>query len=718
MLNENRHPGEGAAAGNVVLGNDASSLDRSAAQEYNPDRQAIRSLVLSLSPYIHVWTKQADGHNDGRYFGSDVDGAEEYIARQNVGGFNCYFTYNIPTEDCGVKPLKAQIVALRGLHVDIDAPKNGEPFDKAATLATISAHWPTVVNDSGGGVHAYWLFAEPIAATPDNVAAVEAANRALIAMFNGDPAAPNVDRVMRVPGTVNWPDAKKRAAGRGPTMASVMLADTGAARPMLTDLQAHFAPPPQSAPQSPPAAPVGDVEVVRRLCSEIVLAALYGGDTTAYGGDGNRADMALVNAILPRANFDREQTERIWMNSPLGQRDKVRDRADYRKRTIDEAFNGNFSSNQLPPAWPNLLQITPNEWTFSKATPRVIIDYLIYQDVGTLIAAGGTGKTTFILWLAIHVILGVDFAGRKIAAPGRVVLLTAEDSREMLVARLRSMFFEMFPQGTMSDAERDAKLAAIRDGMVLIDVSGNVQRLTCVERDVVRVDQAAVDALTTLIAPLAPSLVVIDPAVSFGVGEARVNDAEQGLIEAGRRIRGALNAAVLFVHHTGKQNGRDKAEDQYAGRGGSAFADGSRMVFVMNRLEVGTWQTETGIALSPGETGLKVTIAKLSYAGQQAPLYLIRRGHNFEHVEPIVTSNSDRHAADDETVFAFLSDKIAKSETFSRNKLESAGLSLSRARVRNAVARLIEAQRVTETAEPGKASALIPTLAADIGEGA
>jgi hypothetical protein len=138
----------------------------------------------------------------------------------------------------------------------------------------------------------------------------------------------------------------------------------------------------------------------------------------------------------------------------------------------------------------------------------------------------------------------------------------------------------------------------------------------------------------------------------------------------------------------------------------------------MNRLEVGTWQTETGIALSPGETGLKVTIAKLSYAGQQAPLYLIRRGHNFEHVEPIVTSNSDRDAADDETVFAFLSDKIAKGETFSRNKLESAGLSLSRARVRNAVARLIEAQRVTEKAEPGKASALIPTLAADIGEGA
>ena len=715
MSNESRHPGEGAAAGNVTSGADVPSHIRT-------DNQEIRAWMALQSPYIHAWMKKPDGPNDGRYFGSDVEGAVEYIVRQNEAGFNAYFTFNIPTGDCGVKPSKAQIVALRGLHVDIDAPKNGEPFDKGAVLAAVRADRPTFVVDSGGGVHAYWLFDQPIAATPDTVATVEALNRALIAKFNGDPAASNVDRVMRVPGTGNWPDAKKRAAGRRPSLAKVMFADTAGARPSLAQLQGYFAPAtptaPESAPQTPAPPPVGDAEVVGRLCRDFALAALYSGDLTAYDGDESRADLALVNAILPRTGYDADQTERIWLNSPLGQRPKVQQRADYRRRTIGEAFNGNGPSNRSTPAWPNLLQIGVDEWQFANATPRVVIEYLVYHDVGTLIAAGGTGKTTFILWLAIHVILGMDFAGRKVTAPGRVVLLTAEDSREMLVARLRSIYFEMFPQGTMPDAERDATLAAIRDGMVIIDVSDNVQRLTCVERDVVRVDHAAVDALTALIQPLAPSLVVIDPAVSFGVGESRVNDAEQGLIEAARRIRRQNNCAVFYVHHTGKANSRDKAEDQYAGRGGSAFADGSRMVFVLNRLDPSGWTKDTGGTLQPGETGLKMTVAKLSYARPQAPIYLIRKGYRFEHVEPAVETDEDRNRDDDEAVLAFLSKGLLKGETFSRNKLESAGLNLSRARVRAAVERLIEAGRVSQHEEAGRGLALIPTLAAFNGEGA
>lgn len=718
MLNESRHPGEGAAAGNVVFDNDVPSLTENEIQQ-------LRQWLLSQSPHIQIWTKQPDGRNDGKYFGNDVEAATKYAISQNNGGFNVYFTFNIPTADCGAKPSKAQIAALRGIHVDIDAPKNGEPFDKHAVLNLIRGDNPSFAVDSGGGIHAYWLFDEPIDATPENVATVEATNRALIAKFGGDPAAPNVDRVMRLPGTINYPDAKKRGAGRVPSLASLLLADAGG-RPTLAQLQAHFAPaPPPPAPEPPPAPTVGDDEVVRRLCSDFALAALYGGDTAGYNGDHSAADMALVNALLPRTGFNREQTERIWLNSPLGQVArpgsepfKTRDRADYRKRTIEQAFNGTFGSQRPPPSWPHLLQISEAEWQFSNATPRVVVEYLIYHDVGTLIAAGGTGKTTFVLWLAVHIILGIDFAGRKIAAPGRVVLLTAEDTREMLVARLRSIFFEMYPQGTIDEGERRVMLDAIRDGMVIIDVSSNVQRLTCIERDVVRVDHAAVDALVEMLAELNPSLVVIDPAVSFGVGEGRVNDAEQGLIEAGRRIRVALNSAVFYVHHTGKANSRDKTEDQYSGRGGSAFADGSRMVFVLNRLDPATWQKDTGGTLNPGETGLKLSVAKLSYARQQAPIYLLRRGYRFEHIERSVETDEDRNRDDDEAVFAFLSERLVTGETFSRNKLEKADLKLSRGRVRAAVERLIEAQRLTQREEAGRGLALIPTLAASNGEGA
>lgn len=72
------------------------------------------------------------------------------------------------------------------------------------------------------------------------------------------------------------------------------------------------------------------------------------------------------------------------------------------------------------------------------------------------------------------------------------------------------------------------------------------------------------------------------------------NDAEQGLIEAGCRLRNALGACILFVHHTGKQVAREEVMDQYAGRGGSALADGSRMVHVLYSLTADEWRTKTG----------------------------------------------------------------------------------------------------------------------------
>jgi hypothetical protein len=54
---------------------------------------------------------------------------------------------------------------------------------------------------------------------PVNIEAVEARNRKLAADLGGDHVQ-NVDRLMRLPGTLNVPDAKKLAKGR-----SIMLAE-------------------------------------------------------------------------------------------------------------------------------------------------------------------------------------------------------------------------------------------------------------------------------------------------------------------------------------------------------------------------------------------------------------------------------------------------------------------------------------------------------------
>ncbi|MFC4726323.1 AAA family ATPase [Glycocaulis abyssi] len=322
MESESRRPGE-ATANN---GNDGNNL-------VSPNSVEVQAFLAWQYPHVHVCCIKTGEPLSGRYFGADVEAATQYVVERNQAGLNCYFTFNIPTPDCGVKPSKKQIIALRGVHVDIDPPKGGT-LNKAEVCAALEAHSPNLVVDSGNGIHAYWLFPEPIEATPENVEAVEAVNRALIAKFNGDKAASNVDRIMRIPGTVNWKRDRR--------MAKTLFRQDGF-RPALDALQAHFAPPATPAPETP-ARPseglsVGDSEVLARLMADPALAALWNGDLSGHGGDHSAADQALCNALAPRTNFNPAQVERIWLASPLGQREKTQSRQDYRERTINKAMD-------------------------------------------------------------------------------------------------------------------------------------------------------------------------------------------------------------------------------------------------------------------------------------------------------------------------------------------------------------------------------------------
>lgn len=70
--------------------------------------------------------------------------------------------------------------------------------------------------------------------------------------------------------------------------------------------------------------------------------ALYEGDLTDYKkGDSNgqsEADLALCSYLAFWTAKNHPQMERIWLASPLGKREKVQDREDYRTRTIGQAI--------------------------------------------------------------------------------------------------------------------------------------------------------------------------------------------------------------------------------------------------------------------------------------------------------------------------------------------------------------------------------------------
>jgi RecA-family ATPase len=336
-------------------------------------------------------------------------------------------------------------------------------------------------------------------------------------------------------------------------------------------------------------------------------------------------------------------------------------------------------------------RIAMDEFRAARASPECFVEELIYADLRSFIGAGGYGKTTLLLFELACLAGGADSLwGRKILRHGPCVLFTAEDPREFLIARLRRI---------VEDNGMIGRLPAILKNLLICDVSGSGLRLTTIENEMVAVSDN-IDQFMEWLSDISPIVTVFDPLVSFGVGESRVNDAEQGLINAARRIRNSVGGCVTFVHHTGKQNARDGAADQYAGRGGSALSDGCRMVNVLNTVASEDWRRLTGYALDDGEVGLRMTIAKASYAQpRQKDILILRRGFHLKSVEPLTGLHPETfNALADEKVLAFLRALVAEGQRPTRNALErdcgAKTLGLSRDKLRASLDRLIAAGRI------------------------
>ena len=89
------------------------------------------------------------------------------------------------------------------LYAEFDAKDYG---DKPSALAHIQglAHKPSVIVDSGGGYHCYWLLTIPF--RPNSEPARERlrdAIRAFVSAVGGDKGAKDLARVLRIPGTLN-----------------------------------------------------------------------------------------------------------------------------------------------------------------------------------------------------------------------------------------------------------------------------------------------------------------------------------------------------------------------------------------------------------------------------------------------------------------------------------------------------------------------------------
>ena len=176
------------------------------------------------------------------HFGADRMAAQIWADALNAQHYNIYWSVNVVRAGLNKKAAKRDIENVRYFHTDLD-----NTLDASKAL-----HWrPTVLINSGGGFNMLWKVA-----APTTVDVAEDINRRIEHALGADHCW-NIDRVLSVPGTINWPNAAKVARGRVPVWSTLVQADNGVAY-TADNMAGAFPPVPVEARQAAGEADVGD----------------------------------------------------------------------------------------------------------------------------------------------------------------------------------------------------------------------------------------------------------------------------------------------------------------------------------------------------------------------------------------------------------------------------------------------------------------------------
>ena len=179
-------------------------------------------MEVTNAPHITLTSIIPDGKTATRTFGrGGLDAAATWIAAEQADGHNLYFQPNETMPGCNKKPAKSDMMAALCRFVDIDPlddqfslPEERERLaGLAAHLVADSSYPLTAIIDSGNGLQPIWAVVREVL-SPKGIARIEKETKAIEDAL-GAGGTHNIDRLLRLPGTVNYPNLKKRRLGRG-----------------------------------------------------------------------------------------------------------------------------------------------------------------------------------------------------------------------------------------------------------------------------------------------------------------------------------------------------------------------------------------------------------------------------------------------------------------------------------------------------------------------
>lgn len=544
---------------------------------------------------------------------------------------NLYYSLNEPKAGAPHGKLtKAYIANIRALGADID-PDDSSDFEMEQIRISACAESvrnspiaPTIEVNSGYGLQLIWQLPAKLPANESRIA-VESQGRGLAHWLTAD-FVQNIDRLLRLPGTTNFPTPKKIARGRSPTPRTAAVAHVSNTKYDLAAIAAAV--PPLSAVEREAtdasiaeaeagidmsalsAAGYGDLptDLRRRFehacATNTHLAALWRGDHAGLIGDdkSNSAWSASLAKRLGHSGFEAQDfadLASVWPQ--LDGDDK------------------NLSHRQLSRAWAKFGTIAARErgaieqW-FEEPTAEIVPlfldqapitlgasarltvisdladmadlpvrEYLIEPrypvgDVTQCVGEPGISKSTLALHDALVVASGDENilrgSGRsnpeRLHKSGPVLVYNAEDSRYEMQRRLTAA---MRHYGVKHLRHPIILWSGLDDGVL------HIMERRSSHGQFARAAGAA--RLEAMIEEHSPVLVSLDPQVSlYRGGVENSNDDINDLLQELANIASRRRVSIMVAHHTSKAS-RDNKGDMGAGRGGFAGVGKVRSAFTL-----------------------------------------------------------------------------------------------------------------------------------------
>lgn len=471
-----------------------------------------------------------------------IDEAVDTVVTMNGLGYNVYVVRNPIRHDVKGSASDADIVAAFFLWADCDdsaAAGNVLRFDGPKWSAAVTTGRTPSVR-----VHTYWALEQPCT----DLAAWREMQVTISRHFASDGSVINPSRIMRVGGTVAYPDLKKRERGYIQELTVIRTEYDDARAPVTLEQMARVfgASAPAQLPLSQQATPAMRIDTGGSQLGvdreRLAIQAMQGQDwhnavirlVASYVGKGlSDGEIHALTDPLTLSGYTVEQTRREVQQAIDGARRKgwTPEPSYASPAALQIATEASFDA---PPK-----QLPPLEW-FDDVEPAITDAYIVkgvlsQGAMSVVYGPSNSGKTFLALDLAFHIAIGAPWRGRRVKQSA-VLYLAAEGGRGVTnrIAALKQ-----------DTGVCDVPLALRRAGLDLLHNQANLQELV----DLSRAVQENF--------PEMPLLIVIDTLSRIMAGGDENSAADMtALIRNIDAIREATGAHIMLVHHTGKDTAR------------------------------------------------------------------------------------------------------------------------------------------------------------------